>query len=570
MVDGTERSLLSRLLIVEDDRSQLRTLVSIMEREGFEVVGVSSGAEAMQVVVRERFAVVVVDLRLPDIEGTQLLKKILNVDSRIRVIINTAFGAFTSAKEAVNLGAFAYVEKAGNPDELIRHVHAASRWHLDRYARDLETAVAARTTDLQRVNEALRQEMCERERAEDQLLHSQKMEAVGTLAAGVAHDLSNIFTAITGYADEARRRLPADCGDVADALGEINEAANRATGIARSLLTFSRRTTPEKLPLHLGRSVKEAIRLLRPMLPATIELVMEISTTVPDLWIEGDASQIQQVVMNLLLNARDAMPDGGKLRICVMHDSSNRLTSSSAGRHLGSAVISVEDSGIGIPESLKPRIFEPFFTTKPRGFGTGLGLAVVHGIVSGHNGRIEVESNEGRGTKFVVAFPCCEVPIGTTSTDQAEAMRVGNGETILIAEDSRQVLAIIAMSLKSAGYNVIQAADGDEAVAVFKRHREQVRVAVLDVELPKITGPDCLTAMRELEPELPALFITGRVADELNLAKDKPPTRFLQKPFRITSLAHIIAGLLGTPTPGSKAEAEAMSAVRESAQKQPD
>ncbi len=292
------------------------------------------------------------------------------------------------------------------------------------------------------------------------------------------------------------------------------------------------------------------------MIPATIELVTEISTTVPELWIEADSAQIQQVVMNLLLNARDAMPDGGKLRISVTHDPTSRLAASPAGKRRGAAVIKVEDNGIGIPETLKPRIFEPFFTTKPRGFGTGLGLAVVHGIVSNHNGRIEVESEEGRGTRFTVSFPSSAVPVGDTGAEQADALRIGNGETVLVAEDSRQVLAIIAMSLQSAGYEVIQAEDGEKAVDAFEQNRDRVRFVVLDVEMPKRTGPECLKAMRESMPDLPAVFITGRVGEENELESNDPPTRFLQKPFRITALAHIIAELLESKS-HAKAEPQA-------------
>ncbi len=385
-----------------------------------------------------------------------------------------------------------------------------------------------------------------RQHLEDQLRQSQKMEAVGTLAAGVAHDFNNLLTAIVGYTEIARRLIPEN-DEAIQALSGVDEAARQATGVTRALLTFSRKAETEKSPVHLGELVDDSTRMLRRMLPAAIEIITDISSSY-GLWVEGDAVQLQQVVVNLAVNARDAMPDGGQLRITVEHRPAGASDAWSAvlTRGKGAAVLVVEDTGSGMPEEVRVRMFEPFFTTKPREKGTGLGMAVVHGIVNEHKGLIEVDSKEGRGARITIALPCCDPPGPDATQSPKRAKKEGKGETIILAEDNRQVRAIIAATLGAAGYNVVQASDGVEAVKAFDTRKESVQLLILDVDLPRMGGISCLEKIRQVRPDIPAIAISGladvRLADE-----SVTGVTFLRKPFQPSELTALVSQKFAKP-----------------------
>jgi len=552
----TERDRISRVLIVEDNEGQRFTLAGIMEQQGFGVITCGSAAEAVEHVQRADFGVVVVDLRLPDLEGTQLLERIRERNRAIRVIIHTAYGSFDSARDSINKGAFAYVEKADDPAVLVHQVQRAFREQMDHYASDLESAVAKRTSALRETNAvlketnaALRQEIADRRRAEthrahleSELRHAQKMEAVGTLAAGVAHDFNNILTVIMGYADVASLTLP-DQSESINALEGIVRATRQAGEITQSLLTLSRKGLTQKTPVKLGELVADSMRMLRGALPESIEFTTEISPD--DAWVEADATQLQQVVVNLVVNARDAMPDGGRLRVSVhpRRTDSSDLQAVASTQDRGRATLAVEDSGIGMPQEVRSRLFEPFFTTKPREQGTGLGMAIVHGIITKHNGKIEVDSREGHGTRIAVTLPCCEPPVPSEAPSVSDSANGGHNETILVVDDQSQVRSILAARLCSSGYHVLQASDGVEALEVFEAHRKQVRVVVIDLDLPKMSGLTCLRKMRKRQPGLLAVIVTGHATKDIEEQLDER-TRLLPKPFRVGEFETVVHEVL--------------------------
>ncbi len=378
----------------------------------------------------------------------------------------------------------------------------------------------------------------EHEKLEVQLRQAQKMEAVGTLAAGVAHDFNNSLMVILGNAEMARC-VAESGGSVQAQISEIIAAADQASEVSRSLLTFSRETVAHMSPVNMGQFVADSVRLFQRILPAMIEVTVEVPKS-QELWIEADAVQLNQVLMNLMVNARDAMPDGGQLRIAVRQQPPDTSGASSAGamEGTGAVVLSVADKGIGMSEEVLARACDPFFTTKPRGQGTGLGMSVVQGIVETHHGRMHIESEVGQGTSVRIEFPRCEPSEADARRSIERAVSPCVRGTVLVADDNRQVRAVIAASLDAAGCSVIQASDGEEALRTFHVRRDSVDLVILDVDMPKLKGTACLESMRKERPDLPAILISGfhdAASDEAEAAE----VVFLYKPFEMVELIRL-------------------------------
>ena len=297
----------------------------------------------------------------------------------------------------------------------------------------------------------LLREIAARKEAEAQLRQAQKLEAVGHLASGIAHDFNNLLTAISGYVALAKKTLRPDHPAVSS-LESVEQVAEQAEGVTRALLTFSRKTAARKQPVELAAVVEKAAHLLKRILPAGIDLIVDTGF-VSGVWVNADSVQLQQVLLNLAINARDAMPNGGRLQI--------RLALPRDGGIEPQAVrLIVRDTGTGMSPETLARIFEPFFTTKPRGTGTGLGLAIVHGIVTDHGGTIEVESQVGRGTTFTVALPVARAQVRPSEPVEDREPCASHGEVVLVAEDHPYVRQIMTTGLRAAGYEVGQAEDG--------------------------------------------------------------------------------------------------------------
>ncbi|NLE57363.1 MAG: PAS domain-containing protein [Planctomycetes bacterium] len=415
---------------------------------------------------------------------------------------------------------------------------------------ELEARVAQRTAELEDANRKLQEEINERKRAEmaaadrhalqEQLLQAQKMEAVGQLAAGVAHDFTNLITIIRGYATQAAASLLPD--HVArQALRSILDATRQASGLTHSLQTFSRKMPIERRALDLRRLVEEAERLIRPTLPASITLEILNDASSP-LWVMADASQMHQVLLNLAINARDAMPEGGRLQISV------REAKHKHGRRKadGEALITVTDTGIGITEESLPRIFEPFFTTKPRERNSGLGLSIVQSIVEEHGGRVEVESARGEGTVFTVTLPRTEAEPTIDEGETIQPMPRGNSELILLAESNPHLAGIIALTLESLGYEVILAGDGRLIPEIARKQRDRLRLVILEGDLPGCRGMTCLRRMQE-EGLLPsAVILAGQ--SEPETAECPPNTIVLPRPFEMPQLARMVYNTLHAET----------------------
>ena len=365
---------------------------------------------------------------------------------------------------------------------------------------------------------------------EDQLRHALKMEAVGTLTGGIAHDFNNILTAILGYTTILKRQSR-DGRQSPEIIENLLAAANRAASLTKSLLTFSRKQKIETRPFDLNDTVRNMEKLLLRVIGEDIELV----TTLADgeLSVLGDTGQLEQVLMNLCTNARDAMTDGGVLSISTARleldrDRVQALGMAEPGRYI---VLAISDTGTGMDDKTQGKIFDPFFTTKEVGKGTGLGLSIVYGIVKQHHGNINVTSTEGHGTTFTLYFPEIESSINELQATVAAALSRGS-ETILLAEDSREVRDLTRDALIAAGYTVIEAVDGEDAMEKYVANRAAIRMLILDVIMPKKNGKTVHSEIKQMAPDIKVLFISGYTADYLGRkGVIDSSTTLLSKPF---------------------------------------
>ena len=380
---------------------------------------------------------------------------------------------------------------------------------------------------------------------EVELRQAQKMEAIGTLAGGVAHDFNNILGAILGNAELAQDELPAD-SPVRESLTAILVATRRAADLVRQILTFSRRREPERRHIRLAGVVREALTLLRATLPATIEIHNHIDDAVPMLF--GDATQFYQVVMNLASNAADAMRDcGGCLTVEVAEE---RFDATSQSRHprlrAGTWVrLTVSDTGHGMAPQTLERMFDPFFTTKPTGQGTGLGLAVVHGIVKSHDGVILARSEEGRGTVFDVYVPA------TTSHDASPAsgndVPVGAGQRILFVDDEVPLTLVAEQWLNRLGYCVETATSPAVALERFENTPSSYDLVITDLSMPGMSGTQLAERILEIRPDQPVLLATG-FADATISAHRTGLRAVLNKPLDRATLGRAVREALAPPS----------------------
>jgi CheY-like chemotaxis protein len=348
------------------------------------------------------------------------------------------------------------------------------------------------------------------------------MQAVGQLASGLAHDFNNLLTVLSGYAEVIAPRVQ---GDVVarTASQEILRASEQGAALTRRLLALSRPSTISRSAIDLNQVARDEERMLRVLLGESITLLLEVAPG--EARVLADAGELEQILVNLVANARDALPNGGTVRVA---------THARGGR----AALVVHDNGAGIEPALRERIFEPFFTTKQAGSGTGLGLYVVYSIVSGLGGEIDVQTEPRAGTRVTVYLPLL-APVGRAAADVARAAAPGGRERVLVVEDQPELRVLLREALGRAGYQVIVAADGVEALALGVR--DEIDLVVSDVVMPRMGGLALAAALREKRPELRVLFASG---DPPELSRLDPRDRLLRKPFLITDLLRAVREVL--------------------------
>jgi len=386
-------------------------------------------------------------------------------------------------------------------------------------------------------------DITEHKKLEEQLRHAQKLEAVGTLTGGIAHDFNNILTSIIGYADLLTMTI-ADDDQNRGFLEQIIAASRRAANLTQNLLAFSRKQITSPRPVDINECVRNVENMLHRLIGEQIELRTRLSDT--DLTILADAGQMEQVLMNLAVNARDAMPAGGTLLITtsVAEIDERYIALNGYGKAGTYVLVSVNDSGVGMDARMKRRIFEPFFTTKEMGKGTGLGLSIVYGIVKQHNGYVDCESEPGKGTTFTLYFP-----LNTASAEQAAPARPvqlrGGTETVLVTDDDEGVRRIARTMLEHLGYTVITAADGNEAVELFSEHKDRIDLLILDVIMPKKNGKQVYDEVRRMRPEVKTIFTSGYTADVISSkGMLEEGMHFISKPASLRDLSLKIRDVL--------------------------
>ena len=527
------------ILVIDDDANNLAVVRDCLTGFNYTVLMAEDGESAVSRADYARPDLILLDIMMPGIDGYKTCRLLKNQKSTrdIPVIFMSALADTGHKVHGLEAGAVDYVTKPFQQEELLARVgvHLSIR-DLNRRLKEanemLEARVETRTLDLHIANRDLEDEIAERQAAqeqlqeqaaileekveelqtahealrtsEDQLRQSQKMEAIGTLAGGVAHDFNNILTAIMGFGSILRSKLgESPHAHYAD---DILSAADKAAKLTHGLLAFSRKQTIETKPVNINEIVSTIDRILHRIIGEDIEFHSNIAPE--DLVIMGDCGQIEQVLMNLAVNARDAMPNGGSLRLTTeqVEITKNQPDYS---LHPGQyARIAVSDTGVGIDKETCHRIFEPFFTTKGLGKGTGLGLSIVYGIVKQHGGEVSVCSEPGSGTCFNIYLPLVESS-STYHEVKTTFQAVGGTEVILVAEDNDSVRGFMVHALEDFGYHVIEAVDGEEALKKFRAESDRIQLVILDVVMPKMNGREVHEAIKKEAKQVKVLFSSG-------------------------------------------------------------
>ncbi|HXM93132.1 MAG TPA: response regulator [Candidatus Acidoferrum sp.] len=508
-----------RVLMIEDSEDDAALLVRELRRGGYDVnyERVDTPAAMSSALNKEKWDMVISDHSMPHFSGAAALKLLRQKESEVPFIFVSGTMGEEAAVAALKDGAQDYVMKT-----------------------NLKRLVPAVQRELREVEERRQRKLLER-----QVQQLQKFEAIGRLAGGIAHDFNNAIGAIMGWADLALQEAQPGTR-LQERLKKICAQSQRTAGLTSQLLAFARQQVLQPRRIDLNGLIEEGTSLLRKVIGADVEVRL---VPAPNLRVTvADPVQIDQVLMNLCLNARDAMPKGGRLIIETQNaDLDEEYYRLHAFVRPGSYVLlSVSDTGIGMDAATIERIFEPFFTTKEVGKGTGLGLATVFGIVKQHGGFINVYSEPGKGTTFRVYLPSDHGAPDPAKADSDEGPAEGT-ETILLAEDHEGLRELAQETLEALGYRVVLATNGTEAVELFKTNSDRIDLVILDVVMPGLSGPDAYSNMSAIRPNLAVVFATGYTAEAASLTSlVKKGATVLQKPYSAKSLSQAIRGVLGS------------------------
>jgi len=517
----------------------------VTSHPGFVIDSAFQGREALEMVRQaatagEPYALAFVDVRMPPgWDGVETISHIWECCSDTQIVVCTAYSDYSWEEMVHKLGHspnLVVLKKPFDNIEALQLAHALTeKWHLNRKVQsqleNLDALVRHRTSELENASEQLKLEAAKQLKLEDQLRQSQKMEAVGQLAAGVAHDFNNILTVIQGNTSLLQDQFKEDPA-CAESLNDITIAAERAARLVRQLLAFSRKQVLKPEALNLGLVVHHLEEMLKRLLGDHITFEVNAAPDLPP--VQADVSMMEQVILNLSVNARDAMPKGGKLTvsidtIAITQEDVQKNSEIRPGQHVR---LSVSDTGCGIAPELLPRIFDPFFTTKEIGKGSGLGLATVYGIVKQHNGWVEVQSDTNQGTTFRIYLPTCPENSWSEDPSQAAGAAIGKGtECVLVVEDEDHVRALTVTGLRKSGYRVLEAASGKDALDIFRDHGPEIDLLFTDVMMPgNLLGDELAARLRATKPSLAVLYTSG-YTPEVAQAECQGNGHFLIKPF---------------------------------------
>jgi signal transduction histidine kinase/AmiR/NasT family two-component response regulator len=499
------------------------------------------------------YAMAFVDVRMPPgMDGVETAERLWQLCPELQVVICTAHSDYSWQEMIHRLGNRDRLLVLKKPFAAIEALQLAcalcEKWKLTQEARDhladTERVVEERTHQLRETNERLQAEMEQRQKAEAHLLRAQRLESIGTLASGIAHDLNNMLSPILMSADLLRMNLPEESQQL---VSTIENSAQRAAGVVRQVLTFARGVEGERVLLQPRQLLREIVNVASETFPRNIRIECDLPKDLGCL--RGDVTQLHQVLMNLCVNARDAMPDGGTLRIeAGIVDLDGQYASMRPDAHAGRYfTMRVSDTGTGIPQEILSKIFDPFFTTKALGNGTGLGLSTAIGIVKSHDGFLDVRSQLGKGTTFEIFLPVASENVSSTPIEKDAPLPAGHGEWILVLDDESDVRTMTAAVLTQYGYHVRTAADGAEAVSIYAQHGGDIRVVLTDIMMPVVDGVALCRALRKMNPEVCVLVATGYADESRALELRSLNVReVLRKPFSTATLLTALDGALAS------------------------
>ena len=514
-----------RALIAEDSEDDVLLLLRVLRKAGYEPVyeRVWTAPAMKAALQRQAWDIVISDYEMPNFGGFEALQLLKESGHDLPFILVSAVISEETAVAAMKAGAHDYIMKRN----LARLVPA-----IERELREAQTRRARKAAEA-----ALRQ-------SEEQLRQVQKIEAVGRLAAGVAHDFNNILTAIMGHSELLLRQLDADDPRRKNA-EQIEKVAHLAAGLTRQLLIFSRKQVIEPRVLNLNAVILDIKKMLRRLIGEDIEFCTLLDPAAGH--IKADPGQIEQVIMNLAVNARDAMPNGGKLTVTTANITPDKnhlknFPDMDAGDYV---MLAIADTGTGMSEEVKAHLFEPFFTTKPSGKGTGLGLATCFGIVKQNTGHINVHSELGSGTTFKIYFPQVQSALESPRVRITPTEVAGGNETVLLVEDEPVVRELAVATLREKGYTVVEAVNGEEGLRLARQHDGKIDLVLTDVVMPVMGGKEMADALRTSHPDTKVLFTSGYTEDALgHHGVLRPGILFLPKPYLTATLARKVREVL--------------------------
>jgi signal transduction histidine kinase len=549
----------SHILIVDDDETARYIKSHLLERQGYALSEASLGREALAMAAADCPDLVLLDVKLPDVNGIEVCREIKSRFPQMIVLqTSAAFTGLADRTRALEGGADSYLVEPIEPDELVATVNALLRMQkaeqeVRRINRNLEEIVAERTRELAETNRRLVKESADRLKAEMALWHTQKLELIGQLTGGIAHDFNNLLTVISGNLelihetfDSGAKLSSARLARLRQLLVTAEAAAESAAKITQQLLAFARHSAFTAEPT----SPADLLRTARDFLKRAAGEAMDFACAwAPDLWhCRVDPAQLEAAILNLVVNARDAMPEGGRLSVEAANVSIG-ATGGAAERDVpaGDFVrIVVSDTGHGMMAEVADRVFEPFFTTKDAGKGSGLGLSQVYGFVKQSGGHVVIDTTPGEGTAFRLYLPRSPVSGGPSEPASAHPpASPAGGETVLIVEDNETVREVAAVMLDSLGYKVLNGADGTEALALIRGPRH-IDLLVSDIVMSGgVDGFELARRARALRPGLPILLVSGYPSGAGSATACEFP--ILRKPYRREELAHHIRAALGDP-----------------------
>jgi two-component system cell cycle sensor histidine kinase/response regulator CckA len=513
-----------RVLIVEDSEDDAALAVAELRRGGYDVTWqrVDTGSALEAQLTTHTWDVVISDHSLPQFCAPDALRVVRERAGDLPFIIVSGSIGEAQAVAVMRAGANDYLLKG----QLARLTPAVER----------ELAEAEQRRKRAEAEQALRH-------TEEQLRQAQKMEAIGRLAGGIAHDFNNLLTAILGYSELVLAAVPSDAAVRRD-IEEIRNAGQRSAGLTQQLLAFSRQQILEPRVIQLNDIITDVEKLLRRVIGEDIELRVDLDSALQP--VRVDRGQIEQVLMNLAINARDAMPGGGHLRV----QSRSRLIAAPLQIQdvvlpLGVyAVVTVADTGTGMPPEIVARVFEPFFTTKSPGKGTGLGLSTVYGIVRQSGGAIIVDSRPGKGTEFGIFLPCADGPLETDHHGTEMPVSVNGWESVLVVDDEAGIRTLVQRALEPHGYRVLSAGDGMEALSLVAGHKAPLHLLITDIVMPKMGGRELVKRLSAIRRDLPVLFLSGYPDSHVDTAIPHGVCASIMKPFTPTMLTRKVRDLL--------------------------